>query len=172
MVAAPTVSVHTQLRPTSSNAGFTGLLPRHHGPSPPTQDSIPSKTARSIGRAPARKLPFKDPRGQCSSGAGRHRHSLPRYGTDPADRSPAAFRGNLHRAKEKFVASGAIGKINHLDAVWHSNSSGPLPTESAVKPPDLDWVRSFGPVRVRQLQRSLPIQRLNFDTERLEMMPL
>lgn len=61
--------------------------------------------------------------------------------------------------KEKFVASGAIGKISHIDAVWNSSPPGPLPTEPAVKPPDLDWVRFLGPVRYRDW---VPGQYLNF----------
>ena len=61
--------------------------------------------------------------------------------------------------KEKFVDSGAIGKISHIDAVWHSGPPGPLPTEPAVKPADLDWVRFLGPVRYRDW---VPGQYLNF----------
>ena len=51
--------------------------------------------------------------------------------------------------REKFVASGAIGKINHIDAIWHGGPARPLPTEPAVKPSNLDWVRFLGPVRYR-----------------------
>ena len=61
--------------------------------------------------------------------------------------------------KEKFVASGAIGTISHIDAVWHSGVPGPLPKEPAVKPPDLDWIRFLGPVRYRDW---VPGQYLNF----------
>ncbi|MCC7173840.1 MAG: Gfo/Idh/MocA family oxidoreductase [Bryobacterales bacterium] len=61
--------------------------------------------------------------------------------------------------KEKFVASGAIGRISHIDAVWHAGVPGPLPKEPAVKPPDLDWIRFLGPVRYRDW---VPGQYLNF----------
>jgi len=61
--------------------------------------------------------------------------------------------------KEKFVASGAIGKISHIDAVWHGGVPGPLPKEPAVKPPDLDWIRFLGAVRYRDW---VPGQYLNF----------
>ncbi len=50
---------------------------------------------------------------------------------------------------EKFVRSGAIGKISHIDAVWHSGVTGPLRKEPAEKPADLDWMRFLGPVAYR-----------------------
>jgi predicted dehydrogenase len=50
---------------------------------------------------------------------------------------------------EKFVRSGAIGKISHIDAVWHSGVQRPLPKEPAQKPADLDWMRFLGPVSYR-----------------------
>ena len=62
-------------------------------------------------------------------------------------------------AKEKFVASGAIGVIGHIDAVWHAGVPGHLPTEPAVKPANLDWVRFLGPVKYRDWN---PGQYLNF----------
>ena len=62
-------------------------------------------------------------------------------------------------AKEKYVASGVLGKVTHVDALWQSNTSGPLPKEPAVKPPDLDWIRFLGPVRYRDWS---PSQYLNF----------
>jgi predicted dehydrogenase len=61
--------------------------------------------------------------------------------------------------KEKFVSSGAIGKISHIDAIWHSGVPGRLQTEPAVKPPELDWLRFLGPVRYRDW---VPGQYLNF----------
>jgi predicted dehydrogenase len=61
--------------------------------------------------------------------------------------------------REKFVLSGEIGKISHIDAVWHSTPPSPLPKEPAVKPPDLDWIRFLGPVRYRDW---VPGQYLNF----------
>ena len=33
--------------------------------------------------------------------------------------------------REKFIASGVIGKISHVDAVWHTGVPRPLPTEPA-----------------------------------------
>ncbi len=61
--------------------------------------------------------------------------------------------------REKFVTSGVIGKISHIDAVWHSGVPRPLPTEPAEKPPNLDWVRFLGPVKYRDWN---PAQYLNF----------
>ncbi|MBZ5581241.1 MAG: Gfo/Idh/MocA family oxidoreductase [Acidobacteriia bacterium] len=60
---------------------------------------------------------------------------------------------------EKFVKSGAIGKISHIDAVWHSGVPRPLPTEPAKKPENLDWLRFLGPVAYRDWN---PGQYLNF----------
>jgi predicted dehydrogenase len=50
---------------------------------------------------------------------------------------------------DKFVKSGAIGKISHIDAVWHAGVPGPLRKEPAQKPADLDWLRFLGPVAYR-----------------------
>lgn len=61
--------------------------------------------------------------------------------------------------KEKFVTSGAIGKISHIDAVWHTGIPRPLPTEPAEKPSNLDWIRFLGPVKYRDW---VPGQYLNF----------
>jgi len=60
---------------------------------------------------------------------------------------------------EKFVRSGMIGKISHIDAVWHGGVSRKLPMEPAVKPENLDWVRFLGPVKYRDWT---PAQYLNF----------
>ena len=60
---------------------------------------------------------------------------------------------------EKFVKSGAIGKISHIDAVWHSGAQRALPTEPAQKPANLDWMRFLGPVSYRDW---VPGQYLNF----------
>lgn len=61
--------------------------------------------------------------------------------------------------REKFVKSGAIGKISHIDAVWHSGVPHPLPKEPAQKPSNLDWVRFLGRVKYRDWN---PAQYLNF----------
>ena len=61
--------------------------------------------------------------------------------------------------KEKFVASGLIGKISHIDAVWHGGVPRALPKEPAQKPSNLDWVRFLGPVKYRDWS---PGQYLNF----------
>jgi predicted dehydrogenase len=61
--------------------------------------------------------------------------------------------------KEKYIASGALGKISHIDAVWHSNVPRPLPTKPVEKPSNLDWIRYLGPVRYRDW---VPGQYLNF----------
>ena len=60
---------------------------------------------------------------------------------------------------EKFVKSGAIGKIAHIDAVWHGGVMRPLPKEPAQKPENLDWLRFLGPVAYRDWN---PGQYLNF----------
>jgi predicted dehydrogenase len=61
--------------------------------------------------------------------------------------------------RQKFVASGAIGRISHIDAVWHGSPPRHLPTEPAQKPSNLDWVRFLGPVKYRDW---VPGQYLNF----------
>ncbi|MCL5746348.1 MAG: Gfo/Idh/MocA family oxidoreductase, partial [Acidobacteria bacterium] len=61
--------------------------------------------------------------------------------------------------REKFVKSGTIGKISHIDAVWHSGVPHPLPKEPAQKPSNLDWVRFLGRVKYRDWN---PAQYLNF----------
>jgi len=51
---------------------------------------------------------------------------------------------------EKFVKSGVIGKISHIDAIWHGGGiPRRLRTEPAQKPANLDWVRFLGPVKYR-----------------------
>jgi predicted dehydrogenase len=50
---------------------------------------------------------------------------------------------------ERFVESGAIGKIGHIDAVWHGGVPRALRKEPAQKPADLDWLRFLGPVAYR-----------------------
>jgi predicted dehydrogenase len=51
--------------------------------------------------------------------------------------------------KQKFVTSGMIGKISHIDAIWHGGPPRPMRTGPAEKPSNLDWVRFLGPVRYR-----------------------
>lgn len=60
---------------------------------------------------------------------------------------------------EKFVRSGMLGKISHIDAIWHADVPRALPTEPARKPSNLDWVRFLGPVKYRDWS---PGQYLNF----------
>jgi predicted dehydrogenase len=60
---------------------------------------------------------------------------------------------------EKFVRSGALGRITQVDAVWPGGSPRPLPKEPAQKPSNLDWIRFLGPVRYRDW---VPGQYLNF----------
>ena len=50
---------------------------------------------------------------------------------------------------ERFVRSGAIGKVSHIDAVWHAGVPRPLRKEPVQKPGDLDWLRFLGPVAYR-----------------------
>ena len=45
---------------------------------------------------------------------------------------------------QKFVKSGAIGKISHIDAIWHGGTIRPLPTEPAQKPENLDCCAFWG----------------------------
>jgi predicted dehydrogenase len=45
---------------------------------------------------------------------------------------------------ERFVRSGEIGKIAHVDAVWNSNPPRKLPSEPLEKPSNLDWTDSSG----------------------------
>jgi len=53
-------------------------------------------------------------------------------------------------AKEKYVASGLMGKIGHIDAVWHESAPRrPMSSEPAQKPDNLDWLRFLGNVRYR-----------------------
>jgi predicted dehydrogenase len=61
--------------------------------------------------------------------------------------------------KEKFILSGAVGKIAHIDAVWHGGPARPQATEPAEKPSNLDWVRFLGRVKYRDW---VPGQYLNF----------
>jgi predicted dehydrogenase len=61
--------------------------------------------------------------------------------------------------REKFVLSGAMGRITHVDAVWHTGTPRPLPAEPAAKPADLDWIRFLGRVRYREWN---PAQYRNF----------
>lgn len=60
---------------------------------------------------------------------------------------------------EKYVRSGKIGKIAHIECVWDSGIPRALPTEPAEKPSNLDWVRFLGPVKYRDWS---PGQYLNF----------
>jgi len=59
----------------------------------------------------------------------------------------------------KFVKSGEIGKVSHIDAVWHGGVPRRLPSEPAERPSNLDWVRFLGPVKYRDWN---PGQYLNF----------
>lgn len=49
--------------------------------------------------------------------------------------------------REKFFKSGVIGKISHIDAVWHGGV--PRAMRDRPKPADLDWLRFLGPVSYR-----------------------
>jgi predicted dehydrogenase len=62
-------------------------------------------------------------------------------------------------ARERFVRSGLLGKISHVDCVWHGGANPPLPTEPARKPANLDWVRFLGPLKYRDWN---PAQYLDF----------
>lgn len=59
--------------------------------------------------------------------------------------------GEIYREPlEKYVRPGALGKITHIDAVWHAGIPGRMRTEPAQKPADLDWLRFLGPVAYRE----------------------
>ncbi len=60
---------------------------------------------------------------------------------------------------EKYVRSGALGRITHIDAVWNSGPPRPLRREPAEKPSNLDWIRFLGPVKYREWD---PAQYWNF----------
>ncbi|MBI4893232.1 MAG: Gfo/Idh/MocA family oxidoreductase [Acidobacteria bacterium] len=65
---------------------------------------------------------------------------------------------------EKFVRSGAIGKICHVDAIWHGGLPPRVPSTPRrqviqEKPSNLDWVRFLGPVKYRDWA---PSQYFNF----------
>ncbi len=62
-------------------------------------------------------------------------------------------------ARERFVRSGLIGKISHVDCVWHGGANRALPGEPAQKPANLDWVRFLGPLNYRDWN---PAQYLDF----------
>jgi predicted dehydrogenase len=62
-------------------------------------------------------------------------------------------------ARERFVRSGMLGKISHVDCVWHGGANRTLPTEPAQKPANLDWVRFLGPLKYRDWN---PAQYLDF----------
>ncbi len=62
-------------------------------------------------------------------------------------------------ARERFVQSGLIGKISHVDCVWHGGAMKALPTEPAQKPANLDWIRFVAPVKYRDWN---PAQFLDF----------
>ncbi len=62
-------------------------------------------------------------------------------------------------AREQYVASGLIGKISHIDAVWHESVPRPMSNEPTVKPDNLDWIRFLGSVRYREW---MPAQYFHF----------
>ncbi len=51
--------------------------------------------------------------------------------------------------KEKFIATGALGRISHIDAVWHGGIARREPAEPVEKPSNLDWTRFLGRVKYR-----------------------
>jgi len=59
---------------------------------------------------------------------------------------------------ERYVKSGALGKISHIDAIWHGGAPAPL-GHHEEKPSNLDWVRFLGPVSYRDWA---PAQYFNF----------
>jgi len=62
-------------------------------------------------------------------------------------------------AREKFVASGLLGKLTHAWCVWNSGIPQRLPSEPREKPANLDWVRFLGVVKYRDWN---PAQYLDF----------
>jgi predicted dehydrogenase len=66
-------------------------------------------------------------------------------------------------SKEKFIKTGLLGRITHVDAVWDGGVPGELPhrrrSAPAEKPSNLDWARFLGPVKYRDWT---PMQYFNF----------
>ncbi|MBI5087269.1 MAG: Gfo/Idh/MocA family oxidoreductase [Acidobacteria bacterium] len=60
---------------------------------------------------------------------------------------------------EKFVRTGMLGRISHIDAVWHGGVPRPMRKEPAERPSNLDWARFLGPVAYRDWD---PGQYFNF----------
>lgn len=60
---------------------------------------------------------------------------------------------------ELFVRTGKLGKISHIDAIWHGGVTRRMVTEPAEKPSNLDWLRFLGPVKYRDWD---PGQYFNF----------
>ena len=50
-------------------------------------------------------------------------------------------------AKQRFLDSGELGKVAHVDCVWPSGAPRPLRMTPAEKPSNLDWARFLGPVK-------------------------
>ncbi len=53
-------------------------------------------------------------------------------------------------ARERFVKSGAIGKVRWVECVWNDGPQRPYKPVAMGKPPDLDWLRFLGPVAYRE----------------------
>ena len=52
-------------------------------------------------------------------------------------------------ARERFVRSGALGKIRWVECVWNDGPPRPYKPNAMSKPEDLDWVRFLGSARYR-----------------------
>ena len=56
------------------------------------------------------------------------------------------------KAKQEYIDSGKIGKVNLVQTVWHSgvgSGGGRRDNQSTEKPSDLDWAHFLGPVKWR-----------------------
>ncbi len=66
-------------------------------------------------------------------------------------------------SRELFLKTGMLGRITHIDAIWHGGPAGGSGRAGAptleTKPDNLDWIRFLGPVRYRDWN---PKQYLNF----------
>jgi predicted dehydrogenase len=50
-------------------------------------------------------------------------------------------------ARDRFIKTGALGKISNVRCIWHSGPPHALVTTPAERPSNLDWARYLGPVR-------------------------